>query len=72
VRHIWRGSLTGSSAVRAAIETRGPRVRWPARPFEIEHIWADHPDRFVEWFPHWSEFDTARNRIGGLLLLSAA
>lgn len=40
-----------------------------ARPFEIEHIWADHPDRFVEWFPHWSEFDTARNRIGGLLLL---
>jgi hypothetical protein len=40
-----------------------------ARPFEIEHIWADHPDRFTEWFPHWSEFDTARNRIGGLLLL---
>lgn len=40
-----------------------------ARPFEIEHIWADHPDRFVESFPHRADFDTARNRIGGLLLL---
>src|SRR5262249_31181048 len=40
-----------------------------ARPFEIEHIWADHPDRFLEWFSHPSDFDSARNRIGGLLLL---
>lgn len=39
------------------------------RPYEIEHVWADHYDRFTEWFDHPSEFDTARNRIGGLLLL---
>ncbi len=40
-----------------------------ARPFEIEHIWADHYDRFVQWFSHPSDFDTERNRIGGLVLL---
>jgi len=40
-----------------------------ARPFEIEHIWADHFDRFSEVFAHPSDFDTARNQIGGLLLL---
>lgn len=40
-----------------------------ARPFEIEHIWADHSERFVQWFSHASDFDSARNRIGGLLLL---
>ena len=39
------------------------------RPFEVEHIWEDHPDRFRAWFEHPSEFDRARNRIGGLLLL---
>ena len=39
------------------------------RPFEVEHIWEDHPERFRMWFEHPSEFDRARNRIGGLLLL---
>jgi uncharacterized protein with ParB-like and HNH nuclease domain len=39
------------------------------RPFEIEHIWADHPEDHVAHFPHPSDFDEARNRLGGLLLL---
>lgn len=39
------------------------------RPFEVEHVWEDHPERFRQWFDHPSEFDRARNRIGGLLLL---
>jgi hypothetical protein len=39
------------------------------RPFEIEHIWADHYDRFAAHFPHPSDFAEARNRLGGLLLL---
>ena len=43
--------------------------RGRARPFEIEHIWADHYDRFTDWFTHPSEFETERNRLGGLLLL---
>jgi len=41
------------------------------RPFEVEHIWENHPERFRAWFDHPSEFDEARNRIGGLLLLQA-
>jgi len=37
--------------------------------FEVEHIWADHPERHEDEFAHPSEFSEYRNRIGGLLLL---
>ena len=37
--------------------------------FEIEHIWADHPERHEDEFAHPSEFAEYRNRIGNLLLL---
>ncbi|MCY4101750.1 MAG: DUF262 domain-containing protein [bacterium] len=37
--------------------------------YEIEHIWADQPDRYVDEFRHSSDFSEHRNRIGGLLLL---
>jgi hypothetical protein len=37
--------------------------------YEIEHIWADHPERHAEEFAHPTEFQEHRNRIGGLLLL---
>src|SRR5690625_1282913 len=40
-----------------------------SRPFEIEHIWADHYDRFADVFEHPTDFDTERNLLGGLLLL---
>ncbi len=43
--------------------------RGRARPFEIEHIWADHYNRFTDWFAHPSEFETERNKLGSLLLL---
>jgi Protein of unknown function DUF262/Protein of unknown function (DUF1524) len=39
------------------------------RGYEIEHVWADHPERHREEFAHPSEFEEYRNRIGGLLLL---
>lgn len=39
------------------------------RGYEIEHIWADHPERHRDEFAHPSEFQEYRNRIGGLLLL---
>ena len=42
-----------------------------ARPFEIEHIWADQYDRFKEWYSHPSDFETERNRLGGLVLLQS-
>ena len=37
--------------------------------YEVEHIWADHPDRHKDEFPHPADFAEHRNRIGGLLLL---
>lgn len=40
--------------------------------YEIEHIWANHPERHTDEFSHPSEFQEYRNRIGGLLLLPKA
>ncbi len=37
--------------------------------YEIEHVWADHPERHTDEFAHASDFNEYRNRIGGLLLL---
>jgi hypothetical protein len=40
-----------------------------ANRFEVEHIWANHPERHVAEFTHSTDFAEHRNRIGGLLLL---
>ena len=40
----------------------------PSR-YEVEHIWANHPERHADEFPHPSDFTEYRDRIGGLLLL---
>jgi hypothetical protein len=40
-----------------------------ARPFEVEHIWADKFSRYASSFAHEADFELARNRLGGLLLL---
>ncbi len=37
--------------------------------YEVEHIWADHPERHEDEFEHPADFAEHRNRIGGLLLL---
>lgn len=37
--------------------------------YEVEHIWANAPERHTDEFPHASDFGEYRNRIGGLLLL---
>lgn len=37
--------------------------------FEIEHIWANHPERHLDEFTSSADFAEYRNRIGGLLLL---
>lgn len=39
------------------------------RRYEIEHIWANHPERHVDELPRSDEFDEYRNQLGGLLLL---
>lgn len=37
--------------------------------FEVEHIWADKPERHEDEFDHPNEFRDYRNLLGGLLLL---
>lgn len=37
--------------------------------YEVEHIWANHPERHADEFAHPADFADYRNRIGGLLLL---
>ena len=37
--------------------------------YEVEHIWADHPEQHTDEFAHPADFAEQRNRIGGLLLL---
>lgn len=37
--------------------------------YEVEHIWANHPERHEDEFGHPTDFTEYRNRIGGLLLL---
>jgi hypothetical protein len=37
--------------------------------YEVEHIWADHPERHKDEFKHPADFAEYRNRLGDLLLL---
>jgi hypothetical protein len=37
--------------------------------YEVEHVWAYHPDRHTDEFSHEADFASQRNRIGDLLLL---
>ena len=70
VRHIlarlthWVDTRCGLSSSIEELSSQGR-----SRPFEIEHIWANHYNRFKDWFAHPSDFETERNRLGGLLLL---
>jgi hypothetical protein len=53
-----------SQASRYAEYAQGGR-----KGYEIEHIWANHPERHTDEFTHPSEFQEYRNQVGGLLLL---
>lgn len=44
-------------------------VRSGKNAYEVEHIWANHYDRFADVFDQQGDFDRTRNQIGGLLLL---
>ena len=37
--------------------------------YEVEHIWANHPEQHTDEFEHANDFAAYRNRIGGLVLL---
>ncbi|WP_380166899.1 DUF262 domain-containing protein [Jannaschia sp. R86511] len=40
-------------------------------PWDVEHIWADVHDRYIDECPTRQEFDEWRNHVAGLLLLPA-
>jgi hypothetical protein len=44
-------------------------VRSGKNGHEVEHIWANHPERHEDEFKNPADFDDYRNRIGGPLLL---
>ena len=70
VRHIlarlthWLDTQCGLSSNFEDLVSQGR-----ARPFEIEHIWADQYERFKDSYSHPSDFEKERNRLGGLVLL---
>ena len=37
--------------------------------YEVEHIWANKPEQYLDEFAHAADFADYRNRFGGLLLL---
>ena len=37
--------------------------------YQIEHLWADHPEDHEDEFTHPADFAEYRNRVGGLVLL---
>ena len=57
------------------IQVRSTRSRYSdyiktgSSGYEVEHIWANCPDRHTDEFPQETDFQEYRNRIGGLLLL---
>ena len=59
--HVATGSGLASSYIEL---TNGTSVK-----YEVEHLWADHPERHTDEFAHESDFSRHRNLIGGLLLL---
>ena len=59
----WVETRSGQASRYAEYAQRGKKG------YEIEHVWADHPERHRDEFGHPSEFQEYRNRIGGLLLL---
>ncbi|WP_160669331.1 DUF262 domain-containing protein [Pseudarthrobacter sp. ATCC 49987] len=68
--HKILARITDHVTVRAGLPspyielTNGTKVR-----YEVEHIWANHPERHTDEFNHESDFARHRNRIGDLLLL---
>ncbi|MCY3688080.1 MAG: DUF262 domain-containing protein [Gammaproteobacteria bacterium] len=70
--HRLLARLTEFAEVHSGQEPRYPEyAKRSAKKggYQIEHIWADHPERFEDEFGHSADFAEYRNRIGGLVLL---
>lgn len=60
----WLEMRAGNESSYTAFMNGVPKVR-----YEIEHVWANKPERHTDEFPQVGDFTEYRNRIGGLLLL---
>lgn len=70
--HRLLARLTEYAEVQSGGEPRYPEyAKRSAKKggYQIEHIWADHPERFEDEFTHPADFAAYRNRVGGLVLL---
>jgi hypothetical protein len=68
--HRLLARMTDYAETRSGMASRYAEYAQRGRKgYEIEHVWADHPERHTDEFAHPSEFQEYRNRIGGLLLL---
>lgn len=68
--HRMLARMTDFVETRSGIASRyAEYVRRGRKGYEVEHIWAAHPERHRDEFAHPSDFQEYRNRIGGLLLL---
>jgi len=70
VIHRLLARMTDYLETRSGLASRYPEYMAQGKKrYEIEHVWANHPERHRDEFAHPSDFAAARNRIGGLLLL---
>lgn len=60
----WLDELMGETGTFAEYVDRERR-----HPYEVEHIWANHYDRYSNAFASEHEFQDHRNLMGGLVLL---
>ena len=69
--HLILARMTDYIEVQSGQSSRYPEYvkKTGSNSYEIEHIWANHPELHIDEFPHEYEFEAYRNRIGGLLLL---
>jgi hypothetical protein len=68
--HRLLARMTDYVETRSGLASRYAEYMAPGKNrYEIEHIWANHPERHTDEIAHPSDFAVMRNRIGGLLLL---
>ncbi|PTX96178.1 hypothetical protein DB345_10290 [Spartobacteria bacterium LR76] len=71
--HRLLARMTDYVETQSGLASRYAEYMAPGRNrYEIEHIWAYHPERHKDEFSHPNDFALMRDRIGGLLLLPKA
>ncbi len=69
--HLLLARMTDYIEIQAGLTSRYAEYvqRSGKNGYEVEHIWANHPERHEDDFKHPNDFLEYRNRVGGLLLL---